>query len=163
MSESILNGDVKLFQTSPEWADVKLLYYQSSSLILDDGLENAILISLLTNKRASDTDELPDLLTDKQGWFGDELTEMQIGSKLWLLRRSKKDNVLFVLLKQYSEDALQWMITDKVIDSVAVNVSHDKTDRNRVILSVSVEKQNKVFGFAYYYNWQNQTANKVLL
>lgn len=58
----------------------------------DEGLETAVVISLFTDQRVSD-DELPVEETSKRGWWADALSEIdqdKIGSKLWLLDRSKR-------------------------------------------------------------------------
>lgn len=163
MSESLSQGDIKLFQEAPEWADVKLDINDSSKLVLDDGIENYVLISLFTNARASDNDVLPDELTDKQGFWGDVLNEFSIGSKLWLLQRERIGNRLLTLAKQYAEESLQWMIDDGIIDSVAIKVSRDPVEKNRIVFSGEIIKIDKgKLGFAYFYNWANQVAKEVL-
>lgn len=153
-------GDIKLFQNAPGPADVQ--FTDDGLLILDDGLENMVLISLLTEQRANDDVLLPEGGTDRKGWVGDSLSTIKIGSLLWLLQQSKIGPKLITLAEQYCTDALEWMKTDNVIDDVIVNVSRDNTTKNRILIEGTITKiDGGQVGFAYYYNWINQTMSKV--
>ena len=55
---------------------------ENGDLKPEKGLETAILITLFSDKRATD-DQLPDAITGKRGWWGATIAEMasdQIGS-----------------------------------------------------------------------------------
>ena len=84
----------------------------------ESGLETAVIISLFTDRRARDDDELPDPNnSDKRGWWGDlvaEVADDQIGSRLWLLERAKTTENVLVKAKEYAEESLSWMIEDGV-------------------------------------------------
>jgi phage gp46-like protein len=97
-----------------------------NGLQLDDTLETAVAISLFTDARATD-DELRIAGLTKQsnrGWWGDTYPHVPgfvLGSKLWLLARAKKDDATSLLLaRQYTLEALQWLIDDGVADSIIV-------------------------------------------
>ena len=62
----------------------------NNDLVGEDGFRTAVLISLFTDKRV-ELAELPAGETDRRGWVGDLLSDIEgdeIGSKLWLLERS---------------------------------------------------------------------------
>ena len=104
-------GDIKFFFRPDDAdplgpADIRVDGYE---LLRDPGFETAVLISLFTDARADDTDTLPDTYEDRRGYFGSILEDSPIGSKLWLLGRSKIDNTTLQLAEQYIIDALQWM------------------------------------------------------
>ena len=90
--------DIRLVQNNvfPNY-DVALDWLLLSNGQLDDtqALATAVIIALGTNALASDDDVLPDPdSTDRCGWWGDLDAALiwngwPIGSKLWLLRRSK--------------------------------------------------------------------------
>lgn len=158
MAENITQGDLKFIQDKePEWADIYLWAEEPDKAILDDGLENYILLSLSTNRRADPTDEIPSNTMDKQGWWGDVLDDVLFGSKLWLRQNLRMSPELLTLVKQDIEDALQWMIDDTIVDSIDVTVARDIENANRLIFNISLNKQNEgQIGFDYYFNWINQ-------
>lgn len=90
-------------------------------------LNNAITISLFTDARASDDDTLPDDGTDKRGYWGDMDLDAgeSLGSKLWLLKRSKITQDTLNLMHDYIVNALQWLIDDGHLQSVQVQVERD--------------------------------------
>lgn len=106
------------------------LAYDRSGLKAETTLESAVMISLLTDRRANIDDELPEAPTqtvippDRRGWCGDALSEVKgdrIGSRLWLLRRRKVNEQTRRDAIAYAEEALQWMITDRLATSVAID------------------------------------------
>ena len=59
--------------------------FLNGDLIREDGLETAVLISIFTNKRALDSDNLINP-GEKRGWWGDLVSDIEgdkIGSKFW--------------------------------------------------------------------------------
>lgn len=104
------------------------LALQSGQLVTDDGLRTAIIISLFTDARAPDGVELPEANDDRRGWWGNAyaadgtLTEKgrEIGSLLWLLRRSKITSQGVIRARGYARDALQWLLDDRVITTLDV-------------------------------------------
>ena len=116
--------------------DIKILWnddylkgdieYDNGDLTRELGLETSVLMSLFTNKRANEDDTLPDPNNDnRQGWWGDEVSEYeddQIGSKLWLLSRSKTDQDTIIKAEAYAKESLQWMLDDGVSAKNEVDV-----------------------------------------
>lgn len=100
---------------------------QSLPLGLDSAepLVRAVIISLFTWRRANPDDVLPGIGSDQQrmGWWGDTFPVVpndRIGSRLWLLSRAKLTAQTVLLAKEYAEEALAWMLADKVAGSVEV-------------------------------------------
>lgn len=97
-------------------------------------LVTSVIVALASDRRALDTDVLPGLNdTDKRGWWGDYQADSiwggwPIGSRLWLLARSKivsskaKSGATTTRIKLYIREALQPFVTIKAISSFAVNV-----------------------------------------
>ena len=97
---------------------------------LGSPLERAVIISLFTWRRADPDDKLPG--SSKYGWWGDTYAEVKgdrIGSKLWLLMRSKLTNEVLAQAKEYAEESLQWLIEDQVAKSVTVEVERGGLDQ----------------------------------
>lgn len=83
-------------------------------------LQSAVYVSLFSDRVARPEDVIPDGSTDRRGWQGDEGEDLPIGSRLWLLERSKLTNPGQVgdvakRARDYAAEALQWMIDDGVV------------------------------------------------
>ncbi|MFC3674653.1 phage GP46 family protein [Ferrovibrio xuzhouensis] len=90
---------------------------------LTDRLREAVLISLFTWRQADPSDPLPD--GDRRGWWGDSFPAVpgdRIGSRLWLLVREKIVPSTLVRARQYTEEALAWLVTDGLARSVFITV-----------------------------------------
>jgi len=101
---------------------------QSLGLDSAEPLVRAVVISLFTWRRADPADALPELgpTARRMGWWGDSFPQQsndRIGSKLWLLARSKIMPETLRLAKAYAEQALQWLIDDGVAARVEVEVA----------------------------------------
>jgi phage gp46-like protein len=98
-----------------------------SDLASDPGLETAVLLSLFTDARAANDDVPPSGdPTDRRGWWADQFSTVEgdkIGSRRWLLDRSKFTNETAIVLKEYDTEALQWMIDDGVASSVDITTA----------------------------------------
>jgi len=88
-------------------------------------LYSAVIISLFTDRRANNDDTLPTGETCQRGWWGDALdSERPIGSRLWLLSKAKSFNETLSLARQYTEEALQWLIDKGVVKSLDVTTEY---------------------------------------
>ena len=95
-------------QTHGDWQLV------GADLASGDDLATAVLTSLFTDRVAHIDDVIPDGSTDPRGWWGDDPT-VPIGSRLWLIFRSKATQDTVASAQNYAEEALQWMVDDGVI------------------------------------------------
>ena len=78
-------------------------------------LATAILISVFSDRQAETDDTIPDLTGDARGWWGDVDEPVKIGSRMWLLERSKATPDVPLRAKDYLAEALQWLIDDGVV------------------------------------------------
>jgi len=86
-------------------------------------LENAIPISLFTDRRTGSSDKIP----NSKGWPGDALAEEDtplIGSKNWQLLRGKTTDNALIDAVTFSNEALKWLIDDKIVASFDVRTSY---------------------------------------
>lgn len=115
--------DIKIkYNNDTQIADIE---FKNNDLVNENGLETAVLMSVFTDKRASEDDPLPDINGDKRGWWGDLTlpeSEDAIGSKLWLLERSKTTQRVITKAKKHIRDSLQWMIDDGIAVKIDVEV-----------------------------------------
>ena len=101
------------------WLTVNGKQVSASSQL--DPLTRAVVISLLTHRRAD-----PDDNTDvPMGWWGDTwpmVANDRYGSKLWLLQRSKLTNALVNTVRTYLRESLQWMLDDGVVSRIDIDI-----------------------------------------
>jgi len=102
-----------LWNPATQHADWAMEGYQ---LQTGDDLFTAVLISLFTDRTANPDDVIPDGSGDPRGWWGDD-PQYPIGSRLWLLSRSKETQQVPALAQDYVAEALQWLIDDGVVAS----------------------------------------------
>ena len=114
---TITPGDIaKAWQPLQSYAD----WYMNGPSMLASGtdLQTALLNSLFSDRLATEDDNIPDDTDDRRGWWGDSGEKYPIGSRLWLLDRSKLTNNTGLEAEDYVHEALQWMIDDGVVASV---------------------------------------------
>jgi phage gp46-like protein len=113
------------------------------SVVNDDlenelGLETAAILSIFTDRRANNDDILPNLKDDdRRGWWGDllepEVIGDKIGSRLWLLERSKTTQETLQKAEIFIRESLQWMVEDKVVKDIEVEVERQGTVPNDIL------------------------------
>ena len=106
---------------------------------MTDSLSRAVVISLFTWQRASQSDEVDN--EQRMGWWGDTFAENKgdkIGSKLWLLLRQKITEETLNRAQEYAYESLKWLIDDGICSDITVDVERDEDDPNRINLSVQL-------------------------
>jgi phage gp46-like protein len=91
-------------------------------IVLDEGLTTPLLVSLFSDARAQDDDELPTPSEDRRGWWPDN-PDNRFGSRLWLLEGAKITQDLLNDARQWVEEALQWFLDQEIFESISVAVS----------------------------------------
>lgn len=89
-------------------------------MLTDDSLTTEVTISLFTDRRALDSDELPDGSGDRRGWWGDSFRDRPVGSRLWLLSREKTTQETLTRARAYAEEALAWLKTAGRVTEISV-------------------------------------------
>lgn len=106
---------------------------------MTDNLSRAVVISLFTWQRASQSDEVDN--DQRMGWWGDTFAENKgdkIGSKLWLLLRQKITEETLNRAQEYAYESLKWLIDDGICSDITVDVERDEDDPNRINLDVQL-------------------------
>lgn len=122
----------------------------------DDGLETAVIISLFTDARCS-LEELPAEEKSKRGWWGDAIPEVDgeiTGSKLWLLRREKQTDETRKRAKDTCEEALAWMIEDKLAEQIIVET--EWVEAGFLGIKITIQRPKGQLVFKYKINWNAQ-------
>ena len=126
--------DVRIVQAvTMEAVNLDWLLSPATGLDQTQELVTAVIVALGTNRLALPTDELPGLNNDtyRHGWWGDlNAAEIwggwQIGSRFWLMRRSKitdsayKSGATIVNAQNYGMEALQPFIDNQICSSIDV-------------------------------------------
>ena len=143
--------DVRIVQNNQYPAyDVTLDWSLLPNGTLDDtkALATAVTIALGTNALADPSEPLPDPdSTDRGGWWGDMDAELiwnawPIGSKLWLLRRSKIVNAgagvgaSVVLVENYIRMAMQPFVDRRICSSFEIRVARVNPQRIDAFLRI---------------------------
>lgn len=114
---------------------------QASAFASDGELESAILLSLFTDRRAIDDDELEDG-EDPRGWWGDSFARVAgdlVGSRLWTLRREKLTTQVEAQARAICEEALAWLVEDGIASRVEVAL--ERVDGGRLDIAVTVHRE----------------------
>lgn len=128
---------------------------EGKDALSDTGFETCVLISLGTDARASAADRLPEPNKNRGGFWGSALLGFNLGSKYWLLERSKLTPETMALAKQYTADALQWLVDDGIASTIDVTVTRENYRQLNINVVVGRPATSSVF-FTYYLNWENQ-------
>jgi len=97
-------------------------------------LPTAILISVFSDRIAETDDALPDASDDARGWWGDMDEPVRVGSRIWLLERSKQTAQVPLKAKDYLAEALQWLINDGVVAKFDIDAAFEGNQlRARVV------------------------------
>ncbi|VVE06495.1 phage GP46 family protein [Pandoraea sputorum] len=94
--------------------------FVAPALITGSDLASAVLMSLFTDRLANPDDPITDGTGDPRGWWGDVGELYRIGSRLWLLDRSKQTTEVLASARDFIIEALQWMVDDQVVASIDV-------------------------------------------
>lgn len=122
-------------------------------LATGDDLSTAILISLFTDRIAEPDDAITDGTNDPRGWWGDQFSTVPIGSRLWLLDRSKQTQETLQRAYDYIVEALQWMIDDGVVAKFDVRVEWTKAGMLGAQV-VAYKQDGTTVASAYSWAWQ---------
>lgn len=147
-----IRGDIKFF--TGEYADI---YYSENiqDMLAPDDLETAILISILTDARATD-DEVAgheDFLGNR-GWWGEELLGTSIGSKLWLLKYETNPAKRLLNLESYTKQALLWLKEQAGVTDITTEVGTVR--KNVTFVQTTLQfKNNSTIKFVFYYDHYN--------
>lgn len=148
-----MNDIALVWDTERGAADVVV---SGNDLLADDGLETAVLLSLFLDRRAEPGDQLLDG-TDRRGWWGDSVPVVEgdkIGSKLWLLDRSKALARTLTQAEGFARESLQWLIDDGVAAVSAT--ARDLTDDTWELAVVIERPQRDPAHFRFTAHWAAQ-------
>jgi phage gp46-like protein len=113
------------FDSDKGYADIQTA---DGDFVLGDPLETAIGLSLFTDRRATNQ-EIREFQTgiierqSRRGYWANTYRDFTQGSGLWLLSRSKRQEITRSRAEAYALECLQWLKQDGVAKSVDAFVS----------------------------------------
>ena len=119
------------------------------SLYATNPLARAVIISLFSWARANDDDEV--VGGRREGFWGDSYEEEAgavTGSRLWLLAREKITPEVLQKCKDYTSQALAWLVSDGVASDVQVTVERGDLDRVNLLVRVIRGAESLTLRFA---------------
>lgn len=128
-----------------------------SDLASDAGMETAVLLSLFLDRRAANDDSPPTGdPSDRRGWWADPFADVEgdlVGSRLWLLDRSKITAETARLAKEYVVEALKWMLDDKVVSGIDVTI--DISRRDTMFIGLTLQRPGRTaISFRFAHVWE---------
>ena len=127
--------------------------FEAPSLADGQDLRTSVIISLFTDRQARPDDIIPDGSDDRRGWWADNPTDTNIGSRLWLLSREKRLESVRVRAIEYARESLQWLIDDRVASSIDIEAAWHGLDR--LDLGVIINRTSgKIEAYRFDWVWQ---------
>jgi len=125
---------------------------ENGDLRRDASLRTSVLLSLFSDRRANPEEVIRFGGDDARGWWGDGFAEVkgdQFGAKLWLLGREKVLPETLNRAREYTREALAWMVEDGVADEVLVDAAWlddlvPRAPRGVLALGVEISKPTDV-------------------
>lgn len=103
-----------------------------AALLAGDDLATAVLNSFFSERLAEADDIIPDGTKNRRGWWGDP----KLGSRLWLLERSKLTKDTARQAQNYGAESLQWLIDDGVIVGARITAQVVARVPGRLVMGV---------------------------
>ena len=97
---------------------------ENGDLKSTDGLDTAILVSMLTDGRASSSQVSEQSL--RRGWIGNEQNtdpDFDLGSKRWLLDQAALTQKTVNDAISFDKESFEWMLTDGLIKDLTVTAT----------------------------------------
>lgn len=122
----------------------------------DDGLQTAVLISLFSDARA--TQEMLDQIDndgDLRGFWGDiTIPGDSTGSLLWTIKRAKQLTSTLAKARGFCQEALRWMIDDKIAEKVEVFTSYLGPASGVMIIEINIYRPGTKNPVQYRFNYE---------
>ena len=110
-------------------------------LATDSSLYTAVLHSLFSDARALADDPI-EAGESRRGWWGDLAAQTDgdaYGSRLWELRREKQTAEVLLRAKEYTEEALAWLIDDGVASAIAVDARYPARGTLALFVTITLD------------------------
>lgn len=106
-------------------------------------LTASVMVSLFTDRRASDDFDLTDGTTNRRGCWTDSYEDEPIGSRLWQLERSKTTTIgrsnapVLLAARDYCLEALAWLKRDQIATDIRVQTFWARKNALGIVVTVA--------------------------
>jgi phage gp46-like protein len=138
--------DFKMFLKPNLYGDYGTFLIGPDDVLKDDWLGTGIMISLGTNKRVDG------IIRVDNGWWGESILGKNIGSKLFLLDRSKNISETLQLARQYAEESLQWLVEDGHVRAISQVQASQLADNQYEIRAVLVTLSGEIREYRHIFS-----------
>ena len=149
------NIDVDVIKNNDGVYDI---YFENGDIGKIGGFDTAIKLSLMCEKRALSSEMIrPET---RRGWWGNLFngySGFEIGSKNWLLAQARATQLTLNLAITYSQDALQWFITDGFVSNIDVTGTLGNSE---IAVDIKFLRGASLVGSYGYAIWNNTFVNK---
>lgn len=142
--------DILLKKNSDSFYDID---FENGDFKSTDGLDTAIIMSLLTDARATSS-EVPEP-SRRRGWIGNEQNDdpdYQIGSKLWLLDQSLSTQSTANSSEGYSSESLQWLVNDQLVQNITAD---SQTEFENILINIKFTRFDNSVLSKQFELWEN--------
>lgn len=116
-----------------------------------DFFDTSMIYSLLGERRALPS-EVPKS-SQRRGWIGNEFSNYENGSKLWLYEQSKLTRSILNSIESEAINSLQWMIDDGyAVGSISARAS---VTEQGVTLLINIQRPNSEVEQRFFELWNN--------
>ena len=124
---------------------------EDGQIVVDDFFDSALLYSLLGEQRADESEVQES--SRRRGWIGNENTNYENGSKLWLYSQSRTTRSVLNSVQNEAYKCLTWLVKDGFavsIDEPIAEISGDNT-----LLNVTIRRSGNTIVSRSYELWNN--------
>lgn len=151
--------DLKLTQTVStsrylEFFDISI--DSTGDLELEYGFNTALVMSVFCERRAKSYEISTPMY--RRGWWGNTTRDdaHEDGSRLWLLEQSRLTTKTLRLAENYTEEALQWLVSDVDLQSFSVTAEAVLDNEEPVVqLNINLLRKNNAKESFYFTVWSN--------
>jgi len=133
--------------------------FENGDFTIDRGLETALVVSILSDRRASSSQvPQPEL---RRGWIGDLVTSLpgyKIGSHIWLFEQSRTTQETLSGIEDSAKKALDWMLSSGLIVNVDANATYNVSDSS-VLLRITVTSPDGSVSMKAFNLWKETVIN----
>ena len=123
----------------------------TGQIVVEDFWDTAILYSIFGEKRADDS-EMP-VPERQRGWIGNENTDFENGSKIWLYYQARVNNTTINGLQNEAANALQWLVDDGI--AVSIDAPIITASGTSVSLEITIRRSNSSVINRSFVLWNN--------
>lgn len=147
--------DIKLVQQPDLSYDLE---FENGDFIIDDGLETALVVSILSDRRADNSQVSQREL--RRGWIGDLVTTLpgfKLGSHIWLSEQARITQETLTTIQDSAEKSLDWMFSAELITEVEARASI--TTKSSILLLITVTSPNGSVSTKAFNLWKRTIDN----